>query len=90
MKAINMKAINKYVITEEIKEEKKFALITKSQEEKVAKAKVVSVGQSVGQIKGVKKGDVVLFDRYISQEVEYNNKKYLIVNGEDLLAKIDG
>jgi len=87
MKAINMKAINKYVITEEIKEEKKFALIIKSQEEKVAKAKVVSVGQD---IEDVKKGDIVLFDRYISQEVEYNNKKYLIVNGEDLLAKIDG
>ena len=87
MKAINMKAINKYVITEEIKEEKKSALIIKSQEEKVAKAKVVSIGQD---IEDVKKGDIVLFDRYISQEVEYNNKKYLIVNGEDLLAKIDG
>lgn len=85
-----MKAINKYVVTEEIKEKNKSALIIESQEEKVAKAKVVSIGQSVGQINGVKKGDVVLFDRYISQEVEYNNKKYLIVNGEDLLAKIDG
>jgi len=82
-----MKAINKYVITEEIKEEKKAIIIIEQQEEKVVRARVVSVGH---EIKVVKKGDTVLFDRYISEEVQHNNKKYLVVNGEDLLAKIDG
>lgn len=81
-----MKAINKYVITEEIEVKRDSPIIIESQEEKVVRAKVLSIGQD---IKVVKKGDTVLFDRYISQEVEYKNKKYLVVNGEDLLAKID-
>lgn len=79
-----MKAINKYVITEEIEVKRDSLIIIESKEEKIVRAKVIS-----SAIKEVKKGDTVLFDRYISQDVEYNNKKYLVVNGEDLLAKIN-
>lgn len=36
----------------------------------------------------VKKGDKILFGKYSGTEIEYKDKEYLILNEEDILAKI--
>jgi chaperonin GroES len=36
----------------------------------------------------VKKGDRILFGKYSGTEIEYKDEEYLILNEEDILAKI--
>jgi chaperonin GroES len=36
----------------------------------------------------VKKGDKILFGKYSGTEIEYKDEEYLILNEEDILAKI--
>ncbi|MEO0293452.1 MAG: co-chaperone GroES [candidate division WOR-3 bacterium] len=37
----------------------------------------------------VKKGDKVLFGKYSGTEIEYEGEEYLILNEDDILAKIE-
>ena len=53
--------------------------------EKPEQGKVVSVGPKV---KGVKKGDTVLFTQYATNEVKINNRELLVIKEEDILAII--
>ena len=34
----------------------------------------------------VKKGDVVLYDKYAGESVEYDGEKYLVLHEKDVLA----
>lgn len=51
--------------------------------EKPEQGKVIAIGPNV---KGVKKGDIVLFTKYGPNEVKIKNKDYLIAKEEDILA----
>lgn len=51
--------------------------------EKPAEAKVVAVGK---EVKEVKVGDKIIFKEYSHTTVKMDNKEYLIVNEEDVLA----
>ena len=53
--------------------------------EKPAEAKVVAVGKDV---KEVKVGDKIIFKEYSHTSVKIDNKEYLIVNEEDVLATV--
>jgi len=53
--------------------------------EKPAYAVVDSVGPDV---KGIKKGDKIVFKEYSTTELKIDNKEYLIVKEEDVLATL--
>ncbi|MBX4190325.1 co-chaperone GroES [Candidatus Parcubacteria bacterium] len=87
-----------HVVVEPLKEEKKkggIILPETINKERPEKGKVVAVGPGKVDKDGkrvpieVKKGDVVLFTKYGPQEVKINDKEYLIVRQDDILAIID-
>ena len=53
--------------------------------EKPNTATIESVGPDV---KSVKKGDRILYREYSATEIKYDNKDYLIVKEEDILATL--
>ena len=55
--------------------------------EKPQKGKVEAVGS---EVKEVKVGDSVLFDKYSGSKVKMNDQEYLIIKEEDILGIIEG
>jgi len=53
--------------------------------EKPVVAKVEAVGPDV---KGIKKGDKILYKEYSTTEIKIDGKEYLIVKEEDILATL--
>ncbi len=66
-----------------------------AEKEKPVKGKVLAIGPGKRNDKGelqpmsVKVGDVVLFKKYGPDEIEIENKKYLVGDEEDILAIIE-
>lgn len=56
-----------------------------SAKEKPAYAVVESIGP---EVKGLKKGDRIVFKEYTTTEIKLGDTEYLIVKEEDVLAKI--
>lgn len=97
--SMNIKPLSNHIFLEAIEEEK----ITKSgivlpetaEKEKPMKGKVVAVGPGKFNEKGeripmsVKVDDVVLFKKYGPDEIEIEDKKYLVGEEEDILAIIE-
>lgn len=54
--------------------------------EKPQKGKVEAVGS---EVKDVKVGDTVFFDRYSGSKVNMDNNEYLIIKEEDILGIIE-
>jgi chaperonin GroES len=91
--------LSNHVFIEQEKEE----TVTKSgivlpesaEKEKPMKGKIVAVGPGKLNEKGeripmaVKVGDTVIFKKYGPDEVEINNKKYLVGDEDDILAIIE-
>jgi len=88
---MNIKPLDDRVLIEPIVEEEK----TKSgivipdtvdeEKPKPEQGKIVAVG---GNVKEIKKGDIVLFTEYGPNKVKIKNKEYLIAKEEDVLAII--
>lgn len=57
-----------------------------SAKEKPAYAVVEAVGP---EVKGLKKGEKIVFKEYSTTELKINDVEYLIVKEEDVLAKIN-
>lgn len=53
--------------------------------EKPAYATVEAVGP---EVKGIKKGDKIIYETYKVTEIKIDNKEYLIVKEEDVLATV--
>ncbi len=70
------------------KEEKTEAgiIIPDTAKEKPQEAKVVSVG---GDVETVKEGDIILFAKYSGTEVKIDNKDYIILKEDEILAKFE-
>jgi chaperonin GroES len=50
---------------------------------------VAAVVQSIGpDVKGVKKGDKIVYKEYSTTELKINGTEYLIIKEEDILAKV--
>jgi len=70
-------------------------IIPDTAKEKPQKGKVVAVGPGKASDSGnvismtVKKGDSVLYGKYSGSEVNIDNKEYLIVREDDILAIIE-
>lgn len=83
------------ILVERIEEEAKTAggiIIPDSHAEKPSQGKVIAVGDGHFQENGslrrlaVSKGDVILFGKYAGTEVKLDDKSYLIMREDDVLA----
>jgi len=93
------KPLSNHVFIEPLEEEKTtksgIVLPDTAEKEKPIKGKVLAVGPGKRNDKGelqpmsVKVGDTVLFKKYGPDEIEIDDKKYLVGDEEDILAIID-
>lgn len=90
--------LSDHILLEPIREEKKkggIILPDTVDKERPEKGKVVAIGPGKLNQDGnrvpleIKKGQVVLFKKYGPDEIKIDNKEYLIVREEDILAVID-
>tara|TARA_R100000152_G_C6766437_1_gene191437 strand:- start:542 stop:799 length:258 start_codon:yes stop_codon:yes gene_type:complete len=82
-----MKAINDYVILDQIKEEAKKVgglMLTDETDEdnRYKRANVISVGE---QVEIIKKGDIIYYDRHAGHGIGYNDKLYLVIRSRDIV-----
>ena len=82
-----MKAVNHYIIVENIKTEpKKVAglLMTEDLDDdnRYIKAKVISIGNLV---EGIKDDDTVYYDKHAGYGVQYKNKLYQVIKSGDVV-----
>ncbi|MCS7249999.1 MAG: co-chaperone GroES [candidate division WOR-3 bacterium] len=94
---MKIKPLADRVVVERIEEEetkKGGIILPDTAKEKPIKGKVIAVGPGRLDDKGnripmeVKKGDVVLFGKYAGQEIKIDNKEYLIMREDEILAII--
>jgi chaperonin GroES len=99
IKNMNLKPLSNHVVIEPEKEE----TVTKSgivlpesaEKERPMKGKIIAVGPGKLNDKGeripmsVKVGDVVIFKKYGPDEIEIEDKKYLVGDEDDILAIVE-
>lgn len=95
---MKIKPLADRVVVERIEEEetkKGGIILPDTAKEKPIRGKVIAVGPGRLDDKGnrvpmeVKKGDIVLFGKYAGQEIKINNKEYLIMREDEILAIIE-
>lgn len=96
---MHFKPLSNHIFLEPLEEEKKtksgIVLPETAEKEKPIKGKVLAVGPGKLNEKGervpmsVKVGDTVLFKKYGPDEIEIDEKKYLVGDEEDILAIIE-
>jgi len=82
-----MKAVNNYIIVENIKAEptKVAGLIlieTVDEDNRYIKANVISTGNLV---EGIEDKDVVYYDKHAGHGVQYNDKLYQVIQSRDVV-----
>ena len=63
-------------------------IIPDTAKEKPQKGTVVAVGTDEDLKDVVKKGDKIVFGKYTGDEIEFEGKKYLVVQRSDILALV--
>ena len=96
---MNLKPLSNHIFLEPIEENKTtksgIVLPETAEKEKPMKGKVLAIGPGKRNEKGeiipmsVKVGDMVLFKKYGPDEIEIDEKKYLVGDEEDILAIIE-
>lgn len=96
---MNFKPLSNHVFLEPLEEEKTtksgIVLPETAEREKPIKGRVLAVGPGKVNERGervpmsVKVGDTVLFKKYGPDEIEIDEKKYLVGDEEDILAIIE-
>jgi len=61
--------------------------IPESAKEKPQKGIIEAVGS---EVKEIKVGDVILFDKYSGSKINIDNNEYLIIKEEDILGIVQG
>jgi co-chaperonin GroES (HSP10) len=82
-----MKAVNHYIIVEKIKtEQKKVAGLIMTEDidndNRYIKANVISVGNLV---EGIKKADIVYYDKHAGHGVQYKDMLYQVIKSGDVV-----
>ena len=82
-----MKAVNHYIIVENIKiEPKKIGGLIMTEEldddNRYIKAKVISIGNLV---EGIKDSDIVYYDKHAGHGVQYKNELYQVIKSGDVV-----
>jgi len=96
---MNIKPLSNHIFLEPIEEEKTtksgIVLPETAEKEKPIKGRIVAVGSGKLNDKGqripmsVKVGNLVLFKKYGPDEIEIDDKKYLVGDEDDILAIIE-
>ena len=96
---MNFKPLSNHIFIEPLEEELKtssgIVLPDTAEKEKPIKGKVVAVGPGKLNEKGerqplsIQVGDTVLFKKYGPDEIEIEDKKYLVGDEEDILAILE-
>ncbi len=96
---MNFKPLSNHLFLEPLEEEKKtkggIVLPDTAEKEKPIKGKVLAIGPGKrgedGRVQpmSVKVGDIVLFKKYGPDEVEIDDKKYLVGDEDDILAILE-
>ena len=89
---MRIKPIGKRVLIQPIKEAEKTAggiYIPETAKEKKKQGIVLELGDELKDFP-IKKGDVILYAGYSSEEMEVDGEKYLILDSKDIIAKIEG
>lgn len=96
---MNFKPLSNHVFIEPIEEDRTtksgIVLPDTAEKERPMRGKVIAVGSGKLNEKGerismsVKVGNVVLFKKYGPDEVEFEGKKYLVGDEDDILAIIE-
>lgn len=63
-------------------------LLPETAKEKPQQGTVEAIGNSEDRTTDLKVGDRVLFPKYTGTEIKYEGKTYLLMNEEDVLARI--
>ena len=82
-----MKAVNDYVILDQVKEKaKKISglILTDETDEgnRYKKANVISVGE---QVEIIKKGNTIYYDKHAGHGIGYNDKLYFVIRSRDIV-----
>ena len=81
-----MKAINHYIIIENIKEPKKVGglIMTEEtdQDNRYLKAKVISIGNNV---EGIKEDDIIHYDKHAGHGIQHKDKFYNVIKQQDVV-----
>lgn len=92
---MNLKPLGDKVIVEVLSAEEKTKggiILPDTAKEKPQEAKVIAVGSGKTLENGkvvapdVKSGDIVIFGKYSGSEVKVDDKEYLIIDADDILA----
>lgn len=86
--AVNIQPLADYVVAQAEEAQAKTAsglYLTETAQEKPKTAKVVAVGQAVGEIKV---GDRIIYKSYSTTDVKVGSVEYILVKEEDILAKV--
>jgi chaperonin GroES len=96
---MNIKPLSNHIFLEPVEEEKTtksgIVLPETAEKEKPIKGRIIAVGPGRLNEKGeriplsVKVGDTVLFKKYGPDEIEIEDKKYLVGDEEDILAILE-
>lgn len=95
---MNIKPLSDHIFVEALSEEKTTKggiFIPESADEKPEIGKVIAVGPGKTNDEGkiiplnVKIGDKVLFTKYAPNEIKIDDKEYLVIREDDVLAIID-
>jgi chaperonin GroES len=75
---------------EEVAESKSKAgiILPDTAKEKPSRGKVVEVGTDEDLAEKIKVGDTIIYAKFTGDEIEFEDKKYLIVSSGDILAVI--
>ncbi len=89
-----IKPIGERVLLKQVKEAEKTTsgiYIPESAQEKKKEGEVLAVGTTKdGRELPLKSGDKVIYGGYSSEEIEFNNETYLLIDFKDILAKVEG
>ena len=79
------------LLVEPIQEEKTASgiIIPDTAKEKSQRGKIIAIGKTDEENPELKEGDTIIYDKYAGTEIEFEDKKYLILNKEDVLLKIN-
>jgi co-chaperonin GroES (HSP10) len=82
-----MKAVNRYIIVDKIKEKPKtvagLELTEKlNSDNRYLKGRVISVGD---QVNGIIEGDIVYYDKHAGHGIQWKDKLYYVIRVEDIV-----
>lgn len=96
---MKIKPLSNNIIIEAVKEEEKtkggILLPQSAEKDRPQQGKVVAVGPGKTNSQGkvipmsIKKGDTILFSKYGPHEIKVDNKDYLVLSQDDVLAIIE-